>query len=189
MSTRNSIAGALPALVTARDQLLTRAHALGIDFDIADFGGVRSYADTVLIMAYRAADYAATVALHPSVAGTPINTWRPIAPFGSSMHNFGAAFDVAITKAPPGMSFESALQQLKGIAPEVGLRSTVPNDPPHFELPMTLEQAKALWEAHGNTEPGVIQVLTSPSNVAAASTVAVIVAALLVLAAVRRRPG
>jgi hypothetical protein len=188
MGIRNSIAGALPALVTGHDQLLTRAHALGIDFDVANFGGVRTFADTVLILAYRAADYAAAVAANPSLVNTPINTWRPIAPFGSSMHNYGAAFDVVITKAPPGESSDSALQQLKGIAPEVGLRSTVPNDPPHFELPMTLEQAKALWEAQGNAQPGVIQVLTS-SNVAAASTVAVIVAALLALAALRRRTG
>lgn len=102
------------------------------------------------------------------------------------MHNYGAAFDVIITKAPAGMSFDSALSQLKTLAPSVGLRSAVPNDPPHFELPMTLEQARAAWEAQGNAQPGVIQILTT-SNAVAASTVAVVVAAILVLAAARRR--
>jgi hypothetical protein len=187
MGIRNSIAGALPALVVAHGQLLASAHARGIDFDVANFGGVRTFADTVLIMAYRAADYAAAVASNPAVSEIPINTWRPIAPFGSSFHNFGAAFDVKITQAPSGMSFETALNQLKTLAPSVGLRSNVANDPPHFELPMTLEQAKSAWESQGN-QPGAIQILTT-SNAVAATTVAVIVAALLALAALRRRTG
>lgn len=181
MSIRNSLAGALPALVLAHDQLLSRAQAMGIDFDVADFGGVRTFADTVLIMAYRAADYAAEIVRNPSVANIPINTWRPIAPFGSSMHNFGAAFDVKITKGG-----DAALSQLKALAPSVGLRSNVPNDPPHFELPMTLEQAQTLWAQVGNSAPGVISVFTTP-NIAAASTVAVIVAAILGLTYLRRR--
>jgi hypothetical protein len=186
MGIRNSIAGALPALIAAQGQLLASAHARGINFDIADFGGVRTFADTVVIIGYRAAEYAAAVANNPSLANTPINTWRPIAPFGQSMHNYGAAFDVKITKAPPGMSFDSALSQLKTLAPSVGLRSNVPNDPPHFELPITLEQAKALWESQGNASPGIVQVLTT-SNAVAASTVALIVVTFVALAAFRRR--
>lgn len=177
---RNSLDGALPQLLAGLNQLRARASALGISFDIADFGGVRSQADTVLIMAYRAADYAAAVVADPSVSDIPINTWRPIAPFGSSMHNYGAAFDVQITDAPG--SFASALQQLKAAAPSCGLRSSVPNDPPHFELPISLDEARAQWLALGNT-PGSL----STSNVAAVSSVAVVVAVILALSYLRRK--
>jgi hypothetical protein len=177
---RNSLDGALPQLLAGLDRLRARASALGISFDIADFGGIRTQADTVLIMAYRAADYAAAVVADPSVSAIPINTWRPIAPFGSSMHNYGAAFDVEITDAPG--SFDSALQQLKAAAPSCGLRSTVPNDPPHFELPISLDEARAQWQALGNI-PGSI----SAPDIAAASSIAVVLAVILVFAYVRRR--
>lgn len=182
---RNSIDAALPALRAGYNQLQARANALGITFTIADFGGIRTQADTVLIMAYRAADYAAAIVADPSVSNTPINDWRPIAPFGSSYHNYGAAFDVKITSAPAGISFDDALQQLKLAAPACGLRSEVPNDPPHFELPISLDEARAQWQALGNTTPG-ISVVTAP-NIAAASTVTVIVAALLALSYFRKR--
>lgn len=185
MGIRNSISGALPALLAGYNQLQSRASALGISFVIADFGGIRTQADTILIMGYRAADYAAAVIADPSVANTPINTWRPIAPFGSSYHNYGAAFDVKITGAPAGMSYDDALQQLKLAAPACGLRSEVDNDPPHFELPISLDDARAQWTAQGNTTPG-ISVVTE-QNIAAASTVGVVVATILALAYFRRK--
>lgn len=181
MGIRNSLDGALPQLLDGLNQLRERARALGITFDIADYGGIRTQADTVLIMAYRAADYAAAVVADPSVSDIPINTWRPIAPFGSSMHNYGAAFDVEITSAPAGMSFSRALQELKSAAPSCGLRSTVPNDPPHFELPISLDEARAQWEALGNA-PG-----TQAPTIAAASTVLVVGLLVLALAYARRR--
>jgi hypothetical protein len=184
MGIRNSIAGALPSLIAAHGMLLARAHAMGIDFDIADFGGVRSLADTILIMGYRAAEYAAAVARNSSVSFIPINVWRPIAPYGLSMHNYGAAFDVEITDTPSGMSREDALSHLKAAASSVGLRSNVPNDPPHFELPITLEDAKASWES--SRPSGGITVLTT-ENIAAASTVAVVVAGILTLTYLNRR--
>lgn len=188
MGTRNSLTGALPQLIDAENQLRERANALGIGYVIADYGAVRTLADTVQILGYRDADYAAAIAADPSVANTPINDWRPIAPFGSSYHNYGAAFDVRITSAPAGVSFDAALQQLKDLAPSVGLRSDVPNDPPHFELPISLDEAKAQWAAQGNTlpAPGSISVVTAP-NVAAASTVALVLVAILALAYFRRR--
>lgn len=181
MGIRNSLNGALPQLIAGLNQLRDRASALGITFDIADYGGVRTQADTVLIMAYRAADYAAAVVADPSVSDTPINEWRPIAPFGSSYHNYGAAFDVKITSAPAGVSFNSALQQLKALAPACGLRSTVPNDPPHFELPISLDEARAQWLALGN-QPGA-----QTADIAAASTVAVVSIIVLALLYARRR--
>lgn len=185
MGIRNSIDGALPALLAGYNQLQARAASMGIQFEIADFGGIRTEADTILILSYRAADYAAAVIQDPSVYSIPINTWRPIAPFGSSMHNYGAAFDVKITATPAGLSSADALQQLKMLAPACGLQSTVPNDPPHFELPISLDDAKTQWSALGNSTPS-ITVLTS-SNVAAASTVAVIVGLVALLAYFRRR--
>lgn len=188
MGIRNSIDDALPQLIAAENQLRQRASAMGIQYVIADYGGVRTFADTVLILGYRDADYAAAIAADPSVANIPINTWRPIAPFGSSYHNYGAAFDVRITSAPAGVSFDSALQQLKDLAPSVGLRSDVANDPPHFELPISLDEAKADWSAQGNAlpAPGSISVVTAP-NIAAASTIAVVLVAILALAYFRRR--
>ena len=185
MGIRNSIAGALPALIAGYNQLQARANAMGISFEIADFGGIRTEADTILILSYRAADYAAAVIQDPSVYSIPINTWRPIRPYGSSMHNYGAAFDVKITGTPAGLSSDDALQQLKMLAPACGLQSTVPNDPPHFELPITLDDAKMQWSALGNAAPG-ITVLTS-SNVAAASTVVALVGIIALLAYARTR--
>jgi hypothetical protein len=191
MGIRNSIAGALPQLIAAENQLRERANALGITYVIADFGGTpRTQADTTLIMAYRADDYAKAVARDPSVADIPIDDWRPIRPFGSSMHNYGAAFDVKIMSAPAGVSFDDALQQLKDTASSVGLRSNVPNDQPHFELPITLDDAKAQWAAQGNPTTGFspgISILTTPENVAATSTAAIVVIAILILAYLRRR--
>lgn len=141
MAIRNSIDGALPELIAAEAALHAKARALGIDYRIADFGGLRTEADTVLILGYRAADYAAAIAMNPAVGNIDVNDWRPIAPFGRSYHNYGAAFDVLITRAPAGMSFDRALSKLKALAPSVGLRSTVPNDEPHFELPIDLDEA------------------------------------------------
>lgn len=178
MPVRNSIDGALPQLITRESMLRTRANALGIDYRIADYGGLRTQTDTVLIMGYRAADYAVAIASDPSVARIPINEWRPIAPFGSSMHNYGAAFDVLITKTPAGMSASSALSKLKALAPSIGLRSNVPNDPPHFELPLSLDEARRAW---GDRTPGVAVV-----NVAATSTVVFLIGAALVIAYLRR---
>lgn len=147
MAIRNSISDALPQLRAAEAALHLRADALGIEYRIADFGGVRTQADTALILGYRAADYAAAIARDPSVAFIPINVWRPIAAFGTSFHNYGAAFDVLVTGTPSGTTATQALAQLKALAPSVGLRSNVPNDPPHFELPISIEQARALFGA------------------------------------------
>jgi len=178
MPIRNSIAGALPQLLAGEAALRQKANALGIDYRIADFGGVRTQADTLLIMGYRAADYAAAVAANPAIAGTPINVWRPIANFGTSYHNYGAAFDVLITKAPAGMSFDLALAKLKALAPSCGLRSNVPNDPPHFELPISLDEAKRLW----GKAPGIID-----TNTASAATAVVLIGIFIALAISRNR--
>lgn len=156
------IASALPELLAAERALRVKADALGIEYRVADFGGLRTEADTNRILGYRKADYAAAVKKDPKVAKIPIETWRPIAPFGSSYHNYGAAFDVRITKRPAGVSESAALAKLGALAPSVGLRwggtfSAKRSDPPHFELAISLADAKARWQrfaAGREVQPG-----------------------------------
>ena len=144
--TRNDLTETLPQLQDAEAALYQYATGtLGIDYRIADFGALRTESDTARILQYRQNDYNAAVRNDPRVAQIPINTWRPIAPFGSSYHNYGAAFDVLITDRGPYTSDSDALQALKAAAPSFGLSSTVPNDPPHFELPIGLGDAHNLW--------------------------------------------
>lgn len=158
-----SLVGELPELTAAIEKLAQLAAAQGIEFATADFGGVRTEADTTRILGYRADDYAAAqrqAKLDGRVL-PPIEQWRPIAPFGSSYHNFGAARDLRITKAPAGVSSNSALARLGAIVathPDVGLRwgggPSFPanrKDPPHFELAISLAEAKARWQAHSQT--------------------------------------
>jgi hypothetical protein len=83
-----------------------------------------------------------------------LNVFRPIAPFGQSYHNYGAAFDVAILSRPAGMSETTALATLGAYAPQVGLRwgGTFRNaDYPHFELAIPISQAQAAYEQLGGT--------------------------------------
>jgi hypothetical protein len=142
-----ALASALPELRAAELRLRKNANQHGITYVIAEFGGIRSQADTTQAMTYREADYAvylrnAKAANHTTV---DINTFRPIAPFGNSFHNYGAAFDVFITSVPEGRTQSWGLEIMKVAAQSVGLRSNVPNDPPHFELPVSLSDAKAKW--------------------------------------------
>jgi hypothetical protein len=169
------IAGERPELTRAIANLAALALPLGITFTTANDGGIRSQADTVRDMGYRDDDYAVWLrkwkATHPG--RTPISKyeWRPIAVFGSSYHNFGAARDLEILTGGP-----DALDRLGALAPRVGLRwgGTFPRgrtDRPHFELAIPLLQAKAEWLALGNA-PG------EATATAPASTVASVVAAL-----------
>lgn len=150
-----TLEGELPELTSAIEALKARARADGIEVDTADFGGVRTEADTSRIMKYRDDDYGVYVKnlakLFPGRTPTAKAIWRPIAPFGSSMHNYGAARDLKITKRPPSMTEAEAYRRLGSHAPECGLKwgGTFKKkvDPPHFELPITLAQAKARWLA------------------------------------------
>ena len=179
---KNTLTGALPQLIAAEAALRDYATSLGITYVIADYGGVRTQADTALILSYRAQDYAAAVAANPSVANIPIDEWRPIAPFGSSYHNFGGAFDIDIVSGPP-----DALNQLKNAAPQFGLRSEVPNDPGHFELDLPLATVQGLWQAQGNTVPGISVEVGNGGDVAAVSTAAIVVALVITLLILRNR--
>jgi hypothetical protein len=142
-----------PDLTEAIDKLARWAATEGIEFTTADFGGVRTQADTTRILKYRDDDYAVYVRnlreKSPGKTPVPKTTWRPINPFGTSMHNYGCARDLRITKRPSSFSESEALHRLGGLAPQCGLRwggAFHRPDPPHFELPITLEQAKQRWE-------------------------------------------
>lgn len=173
MSVGTSLTGALPELLFALDELRAKAKAQGIEFTTADFGGLRTQADTALIMKYRDDDWNAAVKADPSLARrTTKEAWRPIAKWGNSMHNYGAAFDVRITAYPKGKSGLWALNWLADTAPEVDLVAgrdfvNAPADPPHFELRGGLSLAKKRWaEEHkgstifsGFTTAGTVSVL------------------------------
>jgi hypothetical protein len=142
-----ALRNALPELIAAEQRLRKNATNHGITYVIAEFGGIRSQADTTQAMKYREADYAVYRANARAKNQTvlDINTFRPIAPFGNSWHNYGAAFDVFVTVVPEGRTQQWGLDILKLAAPSAGLRSNVPNDPPHFELPVSLSTAKDKW--------------------------------------------
>lgn len=145
-----TLEGEDPQLTAAIEKLRVKALAEGIEFTTADFGGVRTQADTIRIMKYRDDDYAVYVRnlkrTNPGKAPTPKNTWRKIAPFGSSFHNYGAARDLRVTKYPPSFTASKALDRLRALAPSCGLK-IITNDPPHMQLPITLAQARARWLA------------------------------------------
>jgi hypothetical protein len=140
----------LPQLRTAERRLRMLAQQMGISYALAQYGGMRTQADTTQILGYRINDYRAAIKKNPNVARIPIDTWRPIAPFGRSLHNWGAAFDIIITAAPPGWTASKALAALGAFAPQAGLRwggtfSSDRLDPPHFELPMSVVDARAAY--------------------------------------------
>ncbi len=137
-----------PELTAAIDGLQMLAGAEGIEFTTADFGGVRTQADTTRILKYRDDDYAVYVrnlkARNPSARPTKKEIWRRIAPFGSSYHNYGAARDLKPTKWPPSFTESKALQRLRDLTGMVGLK-VISNDPPHVQLNISLSEARKRW--------------------------------------------
>jgi hypothetical protein len=186
-----TISNTLPELQAAEKKLRAAAAARGVEYVIADFGGLRSQADTTRILNYRAADYAAAVKANPDTARTPITKWRPIAPFGQSYHNYGAAFDVLVTKHPAGVNGYAVLGQL---APAAGLRwggspeftASGKVDTPHFELPISLASARIKWLG----VPGGVVATGAQVGVAAAQhPVAILIFLVSVALAVAARRG
>lgn len=159
---RFSLVGELPELTSAMNRLAELARAEGVEFVTADFGGVRTEPDTVTIMRYRDEEYARYVrdlkAKNPNAIPQSKEEWRKIAPFGKSKHNYGAARDVRPVKWPKGKSFQCAhdkLDELVDKHPELGLRSGDSfNDEPHFELRITIAEAKARYLARVGTIAG-----------------------------------
>jgi len=145
---RYTLDGEDPELTAAIDGLQMLAGAEGIEFTTADFGGVRTQADTTRILKYRDDDYAVYVrnlkARNPSARPTKKEIWRRIAPFGSSYHNYGAARDLKPTKWPPSFTESKALQRLRDLTGMVGLK-VISNDPPHAQLNISLSEARKRW--------------------------------------------
>lgn len=157
---RADVSNALPELQAAYHGLQAAMAAHGATFHVAAFGGLRTESDTVLIKGYRAADYAKEVATHGAkwAEAHPIGQWRPIAKFGNSFHNYGAAFDVAIDSLGSFASRDAMLAEMGRACIALGLRwggnfakseSSGP-DPAHFELALTLAEVKERWENPGN---------------------------------------
>ncbi len=142
---------ALPELAYLWEELESSAAAEGIGIAIADFGGYRTEADTLEILDYRARDYAAYAARARAAGRVPesIDDFRPIAPYGSSFHNYGAARDFKISYKPPAMTEAAAVARVGAIAERLGLVSGRRfNDPPHVQLDVTLEEAAAMWDEY-----------------------------------------
>lgn len=220
MSIDAALAGTLPELRDKEKLMRAQATAEGIAYVVADYGAVRTQADTNTILGYRDKDYAAYVAAAQRAGKTPVskNTFRPIAPFGSSYHNAGAAFDARIIGFPAAkMTGAQAVARLGAIGEEAGLRwgghfppGSV--DEPHFELAISLPDAAArwkLWQAaqHAPQPPNAVspvgilpvivpgvQMATAALPVTAAAqaavtTGAIIAASLLVWVVVQRMTG
>ncbi len=191
------LAKALPETQQAFNDLANAASDQGIQFVFADgkFAGVRTQADTTEILADRQSDYNAYVAAfkkaHPG--GTPLSIYdkwdtddagnpaaRPIAPWGSSFHDFGAAFDIIPVSWPDGMNIGDAQNALGAIAPTVGLRwggdwPGTKRDPRHFELAISLDDAKSRWEAlQGSTSSDDASVSSGSSTAAVVGILAAV---------------
>lgn len=150
----SSLEGEDLELTAAIEKMRGLARAEGIEFATAAYGGVRTEADTIRILKYRDDDYAVYLrnlaASHPGEIPVPKTTWRPINPFGTSMHNYGCARDLKITAMPVSFSESEAFRRLGILAPQCGLKwgGTFHRvDTPHFELAISIEQARDRWNA------------------------------------------
>lgn len=148
---------ALPELAQLWDQLVAIAAGEGIGVGIEDWGGFRTVDDTAQILAFKQADYdeyaaAARAAGHepnPITGPWDNGSSRPIAPYGQSFHNYGAARDFAIDAVPAGMSMDDAVSRVQAIGVGLGFRSGASyGDDRHLELTIPLADAAAAWAAY-----------------------------------------
>lgn len=145
-----TLAGTLPETQVAFNALDQYARTIGVSIAIADFGGVRTQSDTTKILQYRQDDFNAARSAGTIRPDTTLQQFRPIAQFGKSYHNYGAAFDVQIIARPSNLSADQAMQMLGRYAPNIGLRwgGTFSNpDTPHFELAIPIADAQARYRA------------------------------------------
>lgn len=141
------LAGCLPGVEDGYNAVAAYAASLGIAIGVADYGGLRTEAETATILADRQNDYDADLAAGVITSAVSLDQYRPISPFGSSFHNYGAAFDVG---NPDGSALsDHTLTELGENCPD-GFRwgGNFPTpDLPHYELAMTLTDAQAAYEA------------------------------------------
>lgn len=165
--------GTLPELRQREALLYAAAMRDGIIYRIADYGGLRTEAQTKLILQYREADYKAAVKADPRVASVPITKWRPIAPYGQSRHNYGGAFDVLPLIWPASLTYGRAMGRLAELAPAVGLVNGASfQDLPHFELPDPFAVVKSRYLA-------MVHPVASKAGIGAVAVVALAILALV----------
>lgn len=141
-----TLLGGLPELKTAEARLRALASARGLVYAFADYGGLRSESDTTKILEYRRVEYAAYRKRMESAGKRPvsIDVYRPINEYGHSWHNYGAAFDVVMIRG--------SIEALGALAEAAGLRwggHFARKDTPHFELPITLADARSRFASGG----------------------------------------
>ena len=137
---------ALPELLSLWNGVESTAAAEGIAIGIADFGGFRTEGDTALILQYRVDDYNADLSAGRISPTLSLQDYRPIAPYGQSWHDYGAARDFKIVSKPASLSTDDAIARVDTIAESIGLRTGASyGDPWHLELAVPLDQAAAMW--------------------------------------------
>ena len=157
----SALAHHLPEFRARELKLRGLAAVEGLQYGVADFGGLRTEADTAQALHYRDMDYAAYVARAKAAGRVPLpitGAWddgkpRPIQPFGLSFHNFGAAADIVPTVVPAGMTFSSAQNRLGTLAGKAGLVwgglwSGNSYDPRHVQLATGLAQVRDMWNQY-----------------------------------------
>lgn len=167
---------ALPQMAQLWDELVQTLSAQGIAIDVADWGGYRTAADTAAILNIRQQEYDRYVAAGGTLPIT--GAWSdgarwPIAPYGRSYHDYGAARDIKVVSAPAGMSGLAVTAAIDEAAESVGLRTGASfGDPLHVELPITLAEAQAAWAQSGGASSS-----SSSSTVAAFLVIAAAIGA------------
>jgi hypothetical protein len=144
----------MPETAAAYDALDRYARSIGISIAVANYGGLRTEADTNRILQYRVDDYADARSRGAIRPDTTLQQFRPIAPFGKSYHNYGAAFDINIVARPSNVTVAQALAKLGAYAPQIGLRwggTFHDADTPHFELAVPLATAQSRYRASAPT--------------------------------------
>jgi hypothetical protein len=145
MASDSELQGVLPALIQAKDALRTKAKAKGVTFTIADDGGLRTAGRTAQLIQYRTDSMAKAriLALHAGASAADAEKaaqkeYYRVSPAEKSYHTVGAAFDIAIVRRPPGMSWDDGYKTIGMLAQSVGLRwggyFSAPRDVFHFEL-------------------------------------------------------
>lgn len=160
----------LPELQARELQLRAIAAAAGILYEIADYGALRTPADTAQLLKWRseaianarksaedAARKAKRSAAQVKAAGDAAAAKADyrVSPFESGKHGVGAAFDIKIVSTPKGMTTDAAYAYLGARAKECGLTwggtFSAPRDIYHFELTATRAQLEPKWKAYAAT--------------------------------------
>jgi hypothetical protein len=131
---------ALPELKTKEAAFRDAMDKVGMAYSLPDYAGVRTEAQQAQLVAWRDAAVA---------QGEP---WYPVAPPGSTYHEYGAAFDITITTPanPQDSDYAMAAEVGTGVGLNAGYFFDSP-DPFHFELDYSIAQVQQMWTAHTAT--------------------------------------